>query len=496
MSKLIFEKSYPGRRAFKFPKLDVPAKNLENHIPDKLFRHTPPALPEISELDLVRHYTTLSQKNICVDSAFYPLGSCTMKYNPKINERIAAFEEFASLHPYVNPAHCQGMLALMYETEKLLCEICGMAEFTLQPAAGAHGELTGLLMIRAYHKFIGGARTKILVPDSAHGTNPASAAAAGFQTVEIKSDSRGMVDVDELRLIIDSETAALMLTCPNTLGIFEKDILQIADIVHKKGGLLYCDGANLNALMGIARPGDMGFDVIHVNLHKSFSTPHGGGGPGSGPVGVCEKLKRFLPLPKIEKKEDRYIFSDDLPLTIGKVRSFYGNIGVVVRALAYIRALGKEGLKNVSRYAVLNANYLLKLLQEKFDIPFYESVMHEFVVSARRHKMRGVKAVDIAKALLDKGFHPPTVYFPLIVEEALMIEPTETESKQTIDAFAQALLEIDQESIAEREKLINAPQKQVVCRLDEVAAARKPDLAWKSVEDQKNNKTDHSDHNN
>lgn len=480
MTQLIFEKSSPGRRCFKLPKLDVPAKNLENHIPDNLIREMPPSLPEVSELDLIRHYTNLSRETAGVDTTFYPLGSCTMKYNPKINEYIAGMDRLSLLHPYLPAKACQGILALMYETEKFLKEICGMGEFTLQPAAGAHGELTGLLIIQAYHKFIGGtARKKILIPDSAHGTNPASAAIAGFELVQLKSSEKGMVDLDSLARQMNSEVAALMLTNPNTLGVFEQDIVSIAELVHERGGLLYYDGANLNALMGIARPGDMGFDVVHVNLHKSFSTPHGGGGPGSGPVGVCDKLKRFLPGPRIQKNNDEYLFVNDLPLSIGRVKSFYGNIGVIVRALAYIRSLGKEGLLKASQYAVLNANYLMKLVEEKFDIPYKEALMHEFVISARRHKMRGVKAVDIAKALLDRGFHAPTVYFPLIVEEALMIEPTETESKQTLEAFAESLLEIDEQSISQPERLTAAPETLSVRRLDEVRAARKPDIAWK-----------------
>ncbi|MDI3280231.1 MAG: aminomethyl-transferring glycine dehydrogenase subunit GcvPB [Bacillota bacterium] len=478
---LLFELSHPGRRAASLPAPDVPTRPLEELLPERLRRRRPPLLPEVSEVDLVRHFTALSRRNHGVDSGFYPLGSCTMKYSPKINEELAALPGFAELHPYQAEETVQGALALMYELERFLCELTGMARFSLQPAAGAHGELTGLLMIRAYHeqKGEGGVRRRVIVPDSAHGTNPASAALCGFEVVQVPSDRSGGVDVAALRRVLDGRTAALMLTNPNTLGLFEERILEIAHLVHEAGGLLYYDGANLNAILGVARPGDMGFDVVHLNLHKTFSTPHGGGGPGSGPVGVVQELVPFLPVPTVEKEGESWRLEYDRPLSIGKVKAFYGHFLVAVKAYAYILALGPQGLRAVSEDAVLNANYLLARLAPYFEVPYRRLCMHEFVLSGRRQKEKGVRTLDMAKRLLDYGFHAPTIYFPLIVEEALMIEPTETESKETLDAFIQAMIEIAREAEENPEKLRQAPHTLPVGRLDETEAARHPNLRWK-----------------
>ncbi len=482
---LIFEIGSPGRTAAALPENDVPAQRVEEMLPPAMLREEPAGLPEVSELDLVRHYTGLSRKNYGVDTGFYPLGSCTMKYNPKVNEDVAALAGFSGLHPYLPGELCQGALQLMYELEKYLCEIAGMDRFTLQPAAGAHGELTGMLIIRAYHMQRGDARrNKVLVPDSAHGTNPATAAMCGYKTVEIKSDSRGGVDLDDLRRLVGDDTAGLMLTNPNTLGLFDENIAQIARIVHEAGGLVYCDGANMNAIMGIARPGDMGFDVVHFNLHKTFSTPHGGGGPGSGPVGVKDILVPYLPRPLVECRDNgtggkEYYLDYGGEQSIGRVKAFYGNFGVMVKAYAYIRMLGATGLKEASRYAVLNANYLKEKLKDTYHLPYDRTCMHEFVLSARNLKDTGVRALDIAKRLLDYGYHPPTVYFPLIVEEALMIEPTETESKETLDRFAEAMQRIAREAVENPELVTGAPRCTPVQRLDEVTAARKPVLRYR-----------------
>ncbi|MDD5603439.1 MAG: aminomethyl-transferring glycine dehydrogenase subunit GcvPB [Eubacteriales bacterium] len=487
--ELIFEISKKGRRALEIPKPDVPGRSyrdntedatvnpLSGSIPSKYLRNTGLMLPEVSEPDLVRHYTALSDSNHGVDSGFYPLGSCTMKYNPKINEDMAALEGFTGVHPLQPEETVQGCLELMYKLEKSLSAITGMSRFTLQPAAGAHGEMTGLMIIKAYHDKTH-PRRKIIVPDSAHGTNPASAAAAGFETVELKSSEDGGIDPDALRALMDENIAGLMLTNPNTLGLFEKNIREIADIVHDAGGLLYYDGANANAIMGISRPGDMGFDVLHLNLHKTFSTPHGGGGPGSGPVGVAARLEPFLPVPAVKYENGRYSFDYDLPDSIGKVRSFYGNYGVAVKAYTYIIRLGFEGLKQASVNAVLNARYLMQKLAGVYELPYKRSCMHEFVLSCTFMKKYGVSAMDVAKRLIDFGFHPPTVYFPLIVKEALMIEPTETESKETLDRFINAMLTIAEEAEKDPELLKNAPHTTPVTRPDDVAAARKPVLRY------------------
>ena len=478
---VIFEIGQSGRRAINLPPCDVPVEPVASLIPAKYLRKTPAALPELSQPDLIRHYTRLSQRNFGVDSGFYPLGSCTMKYNPKVNEDIGSYDGFAKLHPLQTSDTVQGALQLLYETERYLAEIAGMDAVTLQPAAGAHGELTGLKLIRAFHRSHGETRTKVIVPDSAHGTNPASAAVCGLEIVEIKSNADGSINLTALRAVAGPDTAALMLTNPSTLGLFESQIEEIAQIVHDAGGLLYYDGANANAIMGLVRPGDMGFDVVHFNLHKTFSTPHGGGGPGSGPVGVKAALQPFLPVPVITYADNKYSLNEAEPLSIGKVHSFYGNFGILVRAYAYIRAMGPQGLRQVSEDAVLNANYCKSQLQEKYDSPFERFCMHECVLTSAKQKPYGIYTLDIAKRLLDFGYHPPTTYFPLIVDEALMIEPTETESKETLDGFIAALLAIAIEAETDVEQIKNAPQTTVVGRLDETQAARKPILCWKPV---------------
>jgi glycine dehydrogenase subunit 2 len=474
---LIFELSHPGRVAYSLPESDVPEEDIAELIPSSYLRKQPADLPEVYEVDVIRHYTALSRRNFGIDNGFYPLGSCTMKYNPKINEDVARFPGFAKIHPYQPEQSIQGALELLYTLQQDLAAITGMDQVTLQPAAGAHGEWTGLMMIRAYHESRGERRTKVIVPDSAHGTNPASATTAGFETVTIKSNARGLVNIDELRAAVGPDTAALMLTNPNTLGLFEEDIAEIARIVHEAGGLLYYDGANANAIMGITRPGDMGFDVVHLNLHKTMSTPHGGGGPGAGPVGVKEKLIPFLPAPLVAKREDgTFCLKTDITQSIGRVKGFYGNFGILVRAYTYIRTLGPEGLRQVSENAVLNANYMLRRLAPYFDVPFDRACKHEFVLSGTRQKKLGVRTLDIAKRLLDFGYHPPTIYFPLNVEECIMIEPTETESKETLDAFVDTLIQIAREAEENPDLVRNAPYTTTVKRLDEALAARKPVL--------------------
>ena len=471
---LIFELSKAGRTGAILPKLDVPSSEL----PADLVRDDLP-LPEVSEVDAVRHYTRLSQMNYAVDIGFYPLGSCTMKYNPKVNEAVARLPGFTRTHPYQLPETVQGNLQLMYELQAALKEIGGFVGVSLQPAAGAHGELTGILMMRAYHEAHGqGQRNKVLIPDSAHGTNPASSAMSGYRVVEIPSDKRGNVDLTALRRQCGSDVVGLMLTNPNTLGLFEEHVLEVTELIHNCGGLMYGDGANLNALLGMVRPGDLGFDVMHFNLHKTFSTPHGGGGPGSGPVGASEKLAPYLPGPVAVKAGDRYKLAMP-PESIGRVKAFYGNFSVFVRAYAYIRMLGEAGLREVAQMSVLNANYLRSRLQEVYRLPYDRICMHEFVLSGRLEGAPEVHTLDIAKRLMDFGFHPPTVYFPLIVPEALMVEPTETESQETLDAFAEALLAIAQEARSAPQILHEAPHRTPVTRLDEVQAARYPDLNWK-----------------
>lgn len=478
---LIFELSTTGRVGYSLPEMDIPEVNIEDLIPQEYLRAVEPNLPEVSELDIMRHYTALSKRNHGVDSGFYPLGSCTMKYNPKINENVARFAGFAHLHPLQDESSVQGALELMYDLQEHLIEITGMDEVTLQPAAGAHGEWTGLMLIRAYHEANGDTkRTKVIVPDSAHGTNPASATVAGFETITVKSDENGLVDLNDLRSVVGEDTAALMLTNPNTLGLFEENILEMAQIVHEAGGKLYYDGANLNAVLSKARPGDMGFDVVHLNLHKTFTGPHGGGGPGSGPVGVKKDLIPFLPKPVVTKKDGEFVLDYDRPQSIGRVKPYYGNFGINVRAYTYIRTMGPDGLKAVTEYAVLNANYMMRRLEPYFDLPFDRHCKHEFVLSGKRQKKLGVRTLDIAKRLLDFGYHPPTIYFPLNVEECIMIEPTETESKETLDAFIEAMIQIAKEAEENPEIVQEAPHTTVVGRLDETTAARKPILRYQA----------------
>lgn len=481
MKEVIFEKSVPGRIGFSLPTLDVPEQAPEELIPAAYLRQEPPGLPEVSEGEAVRHFTRLSQRNFGVDSGFYPLGSCTMKYNPKINEEIARLPGFERVHPYQDPTTVQGCLELYKGLELCLAEITGMDRVSLQPAAGAQGELTGLMIIKAYHESRGEKqRQKIIVPDSAHGTNPASVQMAGLQIVEVASDQNGRLDSKELRKVLDDQLAGMMLTNPNTLGLFETDILEIAALIHEAGGLMYNDGANANAILGISRPRDMGFDLIHLNLHKSFSAPHGGGGPGSGPLGVKAALVPFLPKPVLEQRADgSYYLDHQQPQSIGRVKSFYGNFGVLAKAYAYILAMGPEGLRQVAEDAVLNANFLMNKLKEHYDLPYEQLCKHEFVLSGNRFSAHGITTEDIAKRLLDFGFHPPTVYFPLIVKEALMIEPTETESLDTLQCFIDAMLQIAQEAEQEPEKLRQAPHTTTVGRLDAVKAARRPILRWK-----------------
>ena len=475
---LIFERSVPGRRGYRLPPSEVPACRPGEALPEEALRPTPPPLPEVAEFDVVRHYTRLSQLNFSVDTHFYPLGSCTMKYNPKLNERVAALPGFAWLHPLQPASQTQGMLALLHELECLLCAITGMAAFTLQPAAGAQGELTGLKIIAAYHRRKRRSRSTVLIPDSAHGTNPASAALSGFTVVQLKSGPNGLIDLKELKAKLTRDVAAIMLTNPNTLGLFERDIKTIAALLHEQDALVYMDGANMNALLGISRPGDMGVDLLQLNLHKTFSTPHGGGGPGAGPVGVARVLEDFLPVPRVRRKGARFVWDDRSRATVGRVHGFYGNVGVLVRAYTYIRTLGREGLTRASEAAIINANYLKAKLHDTFPVPYDQHCLHEFVASAKALKPHGINAWDVAKRLLDYGFYAPTVFFPLIVEEALMIEPTETESKETLDQFAHALLSIAQEAKANPDLVRRAPQRMVVNRLDEVKAAREPNLRW------------------
>ena len=479
---LIFEKGAPGRRAATLPTLDVPARPLDELVPAEHLRAEPAPLPEVSEIEVVRPYTHLSQRNFGVDSGFYPLGSCTMKYNPKLNEDMAALSGFARIHPLQAESDAQGAIQLLYELEGYLAEISGMKRVTLQPAAGAHGEITGLMIIKAYHEHRGeGHRNVVLIPDGAHGTNPASASLAGYTTVELKSSVQGGVDLGHLEEVLakhDGKIAALMMTNPNTLGLFDPNVVEIARRVHAAGGQLYYDGANANAIMGIARPGDMGFDVVHFNLHKTCSTPHGGGGPGAGPVGVAEHLLPFIPGPLPAKGPDGYHWEDAGPLSIGRVRANCGNFLILVRAYTYIRFNGPDGLRHVSDSAILNANYVMRALQEVYHLWYDQPCMHEFVFSADWQKRNGVHALDIAKRLLDFGIHPPTIYFPLIVPEALMVEPTDTETKETLDNFIAVMRQIAREAVEEPDAILGAPRTTVVGRLDQTLAARKPDLRW------------------
>lgn len=479
MEKLIFEKSHPGRVGMRVPAAGVPATNWQDGIPAALRRTAPAPLPELSEPEVIRHFTRLSKLNYSIDGGFYPLGSCTMKYNPKVNELMARLPGFANLHPYQSERTVQGALELMYELEQHLAAITGMQRVTLQPAAGAHGELVGCLMIKAYHESRGDhARVEMIVPDSAHGTNPATAAMAGFTVVTVKSNDRGQVDVEALKAAVSERTAGIMLTNPNTIGLFEENIQEISRIVHAAGGLQYYDGANLNAIMGLVRPGDMGFDVVHLNLHKTMTTPHGGGGPGSGPVGVSKALEPFLPTPTVEKVGDRYTLSSNRPQSIGRIKAYYGNFGMLVRALTYILTMGGDGLQQASQDAVLNANYLRVKLSQWYKVAFDQVCMHEFVLTGEPQKKQGANTMAIAKRMIDYGYHPPTVYFPLVVPEAMMIEPTETESKDTLDTFIAAMGQIAEEIATNPALVTSAPHNAPVGRVDEVTAARKPNFRW------------------
>lgn len=474
----IFEKGSPGHEGISLPDPGIELADESSLLPRDMIRGEIEGLPEASEVEVVRHFTRLSQLNYGVDGGFYPLGSCTMKYNPKINEDVARFGGFTNAHPYQPEELSQGNLSLLYELQALLAEISGLPYVTLQPAAGAQGELTGMMMIKAYHEKRGSKRTRVLIPDTAHGTNPASSALCGYGVLPLKSNERGVIDAGEVERLMSEDVAALMLTNPNTLGLFEENIIHVANIVHNKGGLIYCDGANMNALMGAAKPGDMGVDVLHLNLHKTFSTPHGGGGPGAGPVCVNEELASFLPVPVAGKKGESYFFDYGRPESIGKMKAFYGNFGVLVRAYAYIMTMGAQGLERASKTAVINANYIKERLKGHYDLPYDRPCMHECVFSDKKQTPFGVKTLDIAKRLIDYGFHPPTIYFPLVVHGAIMIEPTETESRETLDRFCDAMIAIAKEAENDPELIRQAPSKGRFRRLDEVKAAREPRLKW------------------
>ncbi len=475
-TQLIFELSKPGRRAARLPACDVPEHALDTLLPAEAIAAGPPALPEVSEPQVVRHFVNLSTQNMSVDTHFYPLGSCTMKYNPKRNERAAAMPGLSDLHPYQAEETLQGMLELLYDMQEILQEISGLQECSLQPAAGAHGEFAALLVAAAYYRDIGETRTKVLVPDNAHGTNPASAAMAGFESITVKTTASGFVDLDDLNAKLDERVAVFMITNPSTLGLFEPNMREIADRVHALGGLIYLDGANMNAILGISRPGDFGADMQHYNPHKTFSGPHGGGGPGAGPICVTEKLAPYLPAPIVRKEDGRFRLDHDMPKSIGRVRSFFGNVGVLLRAYAYIRTHGPDGLRRISENAVLNANYVLSRVKHILPVPQGHRCMHEFVASASNlRRDKDISAMDIAKRLLDYGYHAPTVYFPLTVPEAMMIEPTESESKETLDAFAEVLFRITEEDAT---LLHDAPHSTAISRPDEVRAARQPVLSY------------------
>jgi len=479
---LIFKQSKAGCESFKVTDITVNKREISSVIPKHLLRNERPNLPEVTEFQVVRHYTNLSVKNHHVDRNFYPLGSCTMKYNPKINDSVALNPGYANVHPNQNEESVQGVLQVYYELERILCDLTGMSRVTLQPSAGSQGEFVGLLLMKQYHKKRKNKNKEyIIIPETAHGTNPASVIMAGYKVKQVKSNDKGMVDINHLKEIVDENVAGMMLTQPNTLGIFEKDISEIVALIQNHDGLMYMDGANLNAIVGIAKPALMGFDIMHINLHKTFSTPHGGGGPGAGPVAVNDKLKDYLPnsLVEYDKIKDIYHFNKNMKDSIGRVHTFNGNFGILVRALTYIKVLGRVGLKNVALYAVLNANYLKKILSDNYDIPLHEGTLHEFVISAVKQKNRGVKALDIGKRLLDYGFHAPTIYFPINIPESIMIEPTETESKETLEAFASAMIDIDNNIDKNGNFLKEAPYSTPVRRLNETLANRELDVRYK-----------------
>ena len=478
MAETVYTKSRPGRRGIKFPASGVAEKDLSNFIPENLLNKNKIKLPELTELDVMRYFINLSRKNFSIDTVFYPLGSCTMKYNPKINELAAGLDGFVNIHPEQNEESAQGALELMFELQEQLKEITGMDAVSLQPAAGAHGEFAGMLIVKKYFEKIGEKRTKVIVPDSSHGTNPATAKMCGFDTIQIKSDANGLVDTEELKKVLNGETAAIMMTNPNTLGLFEEQILEISKLAHEAGALLYYDGANLNAIMGITKPRLMGFDIVHINLHKTFATPHGGGGPGAGPIGVTERLKSFMPVPVVNFDGEKYSLNFNLKDTIGKVKAYYGNFGVLVRAYTYILMMGGKGLKQVSQDAVLNANYLKEKLKKTYKLPYDRVCMHEFVLSGDLQKEKGVSTMGIAKRLMDADIHPPTVYFPLIVHEAMMIEPTETESKETLDNFIEVMEKINDEINEDPELVLERPLRTPVSKVDEILAARQPNLRF------------------
>jgi glycine dehydrogenase subunit 2 len=476
-TELLFELSHAGRRTHRLPVSDVPAPEIKDLLPATALAAAPPPLPEVGEIDLIRHFVNLSARNMSIDTHFYPLGSCTMKYNPKRHERLAGLPGMAHLHPLQRDESCQGMLELLWQMQNILAEIAGLDAVALQPAAGAHGELTALLVASAYFRDRGDTRSRVLIPDSAHGTNPASAAIAGFDAVTIKSNSRGLVDMEDLRAKLDDRTAVFMMTNPNTLGLFDDQIGAITDLLHRQRALVYLDGANMNAILGVTRPGDFGVDMMHYNVHKTFTGPHGAGGPGAGPIAVRADLAPYLPAPLVIQTSAGFRLDYDRPKSVGRVRSFFGNVGILVRGYCYLRTLGAVGLREVSENAVLNANYLLARIKKAYEVPYGERCMHEFVASARGlRRERKISAMDIAKRLLDFGYHAPTVYFPLVVPEAIMIEPTETEGKETLDAFAEALLRIRDE---DPEFLHNAPHTLGISRPDEVRAAKEPILRWK-----------------
>ncbi len=480
MEKLIFDYSQEGKWGVSLPDKSQPLKPINQLIPERFLRQRALSLPQVSEPEVVRHFTNLSTLNHHVDKDFYPLGSCTMKYNPKINDRLASLNGFSNLNPWQPEVMTQGALQIIYDLERYLCQIVGMAAATLQPAAGSHGELTGVMLMRKYFEEKGEKRRYILIPDSAHGTNPSSAYSANFATIALKSNERGCIDLTDLRAKMNTEVAGLMLTNPNTLGLFEEQVEEINQIVHAAGGLVYMDGANLNALIGYARPGDMGFDITHINLHKTFSTPHGGGGPGAGAIAVKEFLTPYLPVPRVIIEDGQYTLDYDYPQSIGKVLGYYGNFGIIVRAYCYIRMLGLEGLQAVARNAILNANYLRTKISQRFEVPYNRICMHEFVASGEKHHREyGIKTLDIAKRLLDHGLHAPTVYFPLIVKEAIMIEPTETESKETLDRFIEVMFKIDEEARNNPEVLHSAPHITPVRRLDELKANKELNICWR-----------------